>query len=337
LNPLIRGIQKRLSISRKVLSLFLVVLIFAALLGIVFAFIWSVISELQTFKSNWQSVFDSVNSFVSHLQTSMDGWYRLLPPDVVSTVNDLIDNTLDRIKAIVPSMLNSLVLNAKDIFSAIPSFAVATIIFIMGTYFITADYPRLRYMLTDHLSPELGSFLSRVKATATGAFGGYVKAEFILSVGVFFILLLGFLITKQSYGILLAALLAVLDFIPIIGAGTVMVPWAVVCIFSGNYRCSIELLVIWGVIVLFRRLAEPKIVGDNTGLSPILSLVSIYVGMRLAGVLGMVLAPVVTLVFINIIKMGTFNPFVIDLKLAVNDCLLFLKRTPKQDPPDDAD
>ena len=108
------------------------------------------------------------------------------------------------------------------------------------------------------------------------AFGGYVKAELILSVGVFFILLLGFTLIGQSYTLLLAFLLAVMDFIPIIGAGTVMIPWAVIDLFTGNLRHAIELMVIWGIIALFRRVGEPKAVGDQTGLPPVVSLISIY-------------------------------------------------------------
>lgn len=336
LNPLIRGIQKRLRISRGILSLLLIILIFAALGGLITAFFWSAITEIQSFADNWQSVSDSVSSYVTNLQHSMDNWLRLLPPELVTTVNETFSNFLVWLKSAVTFHVSSFAWDAGSFVSAIPSFAVATIIFIMGTYFITADYPRLRFLFTDHLSPDLREFLSRVKTTASGALGGYVKAEFLLSVIVFFILIACFLITQQSYGVLLAAVIAVLDFIPIIGAGTVLVPWAGFSFFTGDYRNAIEMLVIWGVIVLFRRLAEPKIVGDKTGLSPILSLVSIYVGMRLGGILGMILGPVVTLVFLNILKMGTLTPFANDLKLAVNDCMLFLKRTPKSEPPNEA-
>ena len=110
----------------------------------------------------------------------------------------------------------------------------------------------------------------------------------MLSVGVFFILLVGFILTRQSYGLLLALGLAVLDFIPIVGAGTVMVPWAVIALFTRDYVTAVNLMLIWGVIALFRRVMEPKFVGNQTGLSPILSLFSIYVGMKIAGVLGMI-------------------------------------------------
>lgn len=147
---------------------------------------------------------------------------------------------------------------------------------------------------------------------------------------VFFILLAGFTLMGQSYALLLAFLLAVMDFIPIIGSGTVMVPWAVISVVTGGYRTAIELMVIWGVIVLFRQVGEPKIVGGQTGLSPVLSLVSIYVGMRLGGVLGMILGPVLLLTFLNVCKMGVFSGLMDDLRLAADDARAFLADRPKR-------
>ena len=142
------------------------------------------------------------------------------------------------------------------------------------------------------------------------------------------ILLAGFVLTGQSYAVLLALLLAVLDFIPIIGAGTVMVPWAVIDLFLGQFGHAVELMVIWGIICVFRRVAEPKAVGSQTGLSPILSLVSIYVGMQVAGVLGMILGPVLCMVVINVCKTGLFDGLTADLRLAVDDTARFLRNRP---------
>ena len=122
-----------------------------------------------------------------------------------------------------------------------------------------------------------------------------------------------------------------MDFIPIIGAGTVMVPWAVVDLALGNIRESIELMVIWGLIALFRRVGEPKVVGDQTGLPPVVSLISIYVGMQLAGVLGMILGPVVCMVALNVFRLGIFNPVLEDIRLAAADLSAFLKHRPGRD------
>lgn len=167
-------------------------------------------------------------------------------------------------------------------------------------------------------------FCGQVRTTALAAFGGYLRAELLLSVGVFAILAVGFVVTRQSYALLLALGLSVLDFIPIVGSGTVMVPWAVIALFLGDYPAAIRMMAIWGVIAMFRRVMEPKFVGDQTGLSPILSLVSIYVGMRLAGVWGMILAPILVLVCQNLAQIGLFSGVRRDLSTAADDIAAIL-------------
>lgn len=147
------------------------------------------------------------------------------------------------------------------------------------------------------------------------------------------ILLAGFVLTRQSYAVLLALLLAVLDFIPIIGAGTVMVPWAVIDLFLGQLGHAVELMVIWGIICVFRRVAEPQGRGQPDRTVPILSLVSIYVGMQVAGVLGMILGPVLCMVVINVCKTGLFDGLTADLRLAVDDTARFLRNRPGRPAP----
>ena len=203
-------------------------------------------------------------------------------------------------------------------------FAVALVVFMMASYFITADYPRIRFLVTDRVPEAVHAFCSDFRRIFVEAFGGYLKSQLILSLGVFAILTVGFIIMGQPYGLLLALGLAVMDFIPIIGAGTVMVPWALVCVVTGEYMTAVALMVIWGIICLFRRVAEPKILGSQTGLSPILSLVGIYVGMQVGGVLGMILGPLLLLVLINLWKLGTFDKVIRDLKLAFEDVLALL-------------
>jgi predicted PurR-regulated permease PerM len=103
----------------------------------------------------------------------------------------------------------------------------------------------------------------------------------------------------------------------------------VILIFNGDLRKALSFLVIWGVINLFRRVAEPKVLGSQTGLSPVISLLSIYIGMRLGGVLGMILGPILCLVFLNIYRSGIFEGLAADLKLAVRDIAALLGNRPK--------
>lgn len=331
LNPMVKSLQKRLGLSRGILSLLLILLGFAAIGGILFGLGSSLVSEIQSLVENWESIWASLQSGLLILGDELDKLLAYMPYELENFINENLDNLYAWLSEWINVIIVEAGNRAKDVAFRLPPFVVALVVFIMGTYFITADYPRFRLKVTDRLSGEVKDFLSHVKSTALGAFGGYVRAEIIISIGVFLILLVGFLIVGQGYGVLLALVLAVLDFIPIIGSGTIMVPWAIIDLLTDKWSHGIGLLIVWGIICIFRRVAEPKAVGSQTGLSPVLSLVSMYVGMKLAGVLGMIFGPVLCMVVINICRTGIFDSLCGDLKLAVRDTAAILHTAPPGD------
>ena len=328
LNPLVKKLQRLLGWNRQVLTLLLLFLIFGLLGGGLALLVYAAAGQLVSLVQNWGGLLDSLQTVMDQLEALFARLLTLVPPQVNEIVENAGDSLFLWLSEAAPAALGNLGLEAGERAMGLPAFLVALVIFIMATFLLTADYPYLRSRYVQHLDEGLLRFLGQLRTTALGAFGGYVKAEFLLSVGVFFILLAGFFLIRQPYGLLLSLGLAVMDFIPIIGAGTVMVPWAVVALFTGDFTAAVELMAIWGVIALFRRVMEPKFVGDQTGLSPILSLVSIYVGMKLAGVLGMVFGPVVLLVVLNLAGMGMFRGARLDLEAAARDIAAILSERP---------
>ena len=328
LNPLVKKLQRLLGWNRQVLTLLLLFLIFGLLGGGLALLVYAAAGQLVSLVQNWGGLLDSLQTVMDQLEALFARLLTLVPPQVNEIVENAKDSLFQWLSEAAPAALGNLGLEAGERAMGLPAFLVALVIFIMATFLLTADYPYLRSRYVQHLDEGLLRFLGQLRTTALGAFGGYVKAEFLLSVGVFFILLAGFFLIRQPYGLLLSLGLAVMDFIPIIGAGTVMVPWAFVALFTGDLSAAVELMAIWGVIALFRRVMEPKFVGDQTGLSPILSLVSIYVGMKLAGVLGMVFGPVVLLVVLNLAGMGMFRGARLDLEAAARDIAAILSERP---------
>lgn len=329
LNPLVRWFQRRLGWSRSVLALVILLLLFGLVGAGIAYLVYAVGVELVSLAQNWDGLLVSLQGALDQMETVFSNLWAMVPPQLNESVNSVVDGLVAWLESAVPNLLNTMVDYTTNKAMGVPSFVVAMVIFLMASYFITADYPYLRTRVAQHMDESLLRFCNQIRVTALGAFGGYLKAEILLSVGVFFILMVGFFITRQPYGVLLALVLAVMDFIPIIGAGTVMVPWAVIALFTRDYPTAIEMMVIWGVIAMFRRVMEPKFVGDQTGLSPILSLVSIYVGMKVAGVLGMILGPTVFLVVLNLAGMGMFRGVRLDLEAAARDIAAILSVRPE--------
>jgi len=329
LNPLVRVLQKRMGISRKLLALILILIVFGFAGVILVVFFYNVANEMIALANNWQAIWDGMRGAIEQMGGVFSGLLNLMPDDIAETAFQLLEQFALWLQTGISNLFARFATQAATWAMGIPSFVVALVVFIMGAYFFSADYPHLRFLVTEHMPTGARTFFRMLRTTAVAAFGGYLRAQCILSIGVFFILLLGFFATGQSYALLLAFLLAVLDFIPIVGAGTAMVPWAAISLVTGDTRNAISLMVIWGVIVLFRRVGEPKVLGSQTGLSPILSLVSIYVGMQLAGVPGMILGPILCLVCFNIYRSGIFDTTLSDLKLAAQDIGALLKNGPK--------
>ena len=319
LHPPVRWLHKKLGISRRIISLTAIVLCCAAVGGALYALVCAAFLQVRQLTENWPALrqsflqlFEALSAFFADLSAD-------LPPVLANAIQNLLLGLLDWVQAILPAALDASLDGAGSLMSRVPSFAVAAVVFLLASYFITADYPRLRFLAADQFPAPIREFAGNFRRIFREAFGGYLKSQLILSLGVFFILAAGFFFTGQDYGLLLALLLALLDFVPIVGAGTVMIPWAVIDLVMGRYPAALSRLLIWGVIVLFRRFAEPKILGEQTGLSPILSLLGIYVGMRLGGVLGMVSGPLLLLVFLNLCRLGTFDPLWSDLRLCARD------------------
>ena len=329
LNPLVKKLQRALGWNRQVLSALVLLLLFGLIGGGLALLVYAAAGQLVSLVQNWSGLLDSLQSAMDQVEALFAHLLTLVPPQVTQLVESAGDDLFQWLSDVVPAVLADWGMEAGEKAMGLPSFLVALIIFVMAAFLMTADYPYLRSRAVQHLDEGVLRFLGQLRSTALGAFGGYLKAEFLLSVGVFFILLAGFFLIGQPYGLLLALGLAVMDFIPIIGAGTVMVPWAFIALFAGDFPAAVELMAIWGVIALFRRVMEPKFVGDQTGLSPLLSLVSIYVGMKLAGVLGMVFGPVVLLVILNLAGMGMFQGIRLDLSAAARDIAAVLSQRPE--------
>lgn len=328
LHPLIRLLQRRLGVPRKFSTLLILLLLFG-LLGAGIGYLgYAGGVELVALVQNWNGLLESLQSTLDQIEIMSAQLWRLVPPQLTAAVESVTQGFMEWLSSAMPNLLNAAVEYTTDKARGVPDVVLALIIYIMACYMLTVDYPYLRSQAVQHTHQRLLHFLKQVRDTALAAFGGYLRAEFLLSVVVFFILLVGFFVIGQPYGLLLALVLAVMDFIPIIGAGTVMVPWAVVDLFMGNYFHAVQLMVIWGAIALFRRVGEPKFVGDQTGLSPIASLISIYIGWRLAGMLGMILGPTIALIALNLIRLGIFEGVRLDLAAAAEDIMAVLRERP---------
>lgn len=323
--PLLRFFHNRWKLSRSLGSVLVILLALGTLGGLLAALVWKGWTELSALWQNWDQVWLMIQQTYDQLSQSLGKWLAYLPQQV----QDTVWNLSDRLLAWLEENFSALVPHTTSAVRSISSFVLAFLFFLMAWYFTASDYPHLRRLVRERVPLSLRRVAGEGKAAFTAAFGGYVKAQMLVSLGVMGILLVGFWLLRQPYWVLLAVLLGVLDFIPIIGSGTVMVPWGLILLVLGNWQRGVAMLAVWGIICLFRRMVEPKVLGDQTGLHPLLSLLAIYAGMKIGGVLAMILAPVLLLMLRNLWQAGMFHDTVRDLYLLFGDLYALLHRDPE--------
>ena len=156
-----------------------------------------------------------------------------------------------------------------------------------------------------------------IQRSFRNAVGGYFKAQLKIEVWIYILIFIGLLILKIEYAFLIAFGIAFIDLLPVFGAGTVMLPWAVVEILSGEYKLAVGLLIIWCIGQIVRQVIQPKIVGDSIGLDPIPTLFLLYIGYHMAGVMGMILALPIGIILINLYEEGVFDTTKESVKILV--------------------
>lgn len=319
LSPAARWLQKKLRLSRPAGAALSVLLTFGVAGGGLAALLWSAGREVWDLLQHWQELWETLSGSLSALTERLTALSALLPKEAGALLEGLFQSLGEQLDRAVPALFSALARRAADAAMGLPSFFLSLMVFLLATYFITASLPSFRLRWQQSLSRSGRVRLSVLRTVTLSAFGGYLRAQLLLSLGVFLLLLPGFTLLRQPYALLLSVLLSVLDFIPIVGSGTAMVPWAVVSFCFGDRARAVGIFLLWAAVALFRQIAEPRVLGGQTGLSPLVSLLSVYVGLKLWGVAGMILTPVLCLVVRGLISSGAADGLIADGKLLLRD------------------
>ncbi len=180
---------------------------------------------------------------------------------------------------------------AGDMITAIPGIAFGAAVTVIGSFYLTMDREGVARGLSAVLPSGMNRVSRRVMDAVKGGLGKYVRAYLIIMAVTFCELFIGFLILRIRYAFLLAAVIAAVDILPVLGSGTVIVPWAAMLALTGDVRRAAGLTVLLAVMWVIRQFTEPRLVGKSMGVHPFLSLCAAYVGFTLAGVPGLFAAP----------------------------------------------
>ena len=203
-----------------------------------------------------------------------------------------VEATFDDTSALMEQLSRRLTASVTGTLTRVPRTVLMLATGILAGFMISGRLPRLKKAISDRIPQAWRARYIPALQHIKSALLGWLKAQLKLSAVTWIIVGIGFLLLKIPYGLLWAALVALVDAVPVLGTGTVLVPWALVEFLQGHTGQGVGLLVIYGIALPVRTILEPRLVGRQLGLDPLLTLAAFYAGFVLWGIGGMLLAPV---------------------------------------------
>jgi sporulation integral membrane protein YtvI/tRNA pseudouridine(38-40) synthase len=306
-SPLVRFFEEKVKIKRKAGSAFVIVAVIALVILILYLVGAKLTDEIMGLIGALPDIWDSAENDFADIGQNLSVIYNRFPADVQQSIMDVIN----QIGSYVGDLLGKIgtpTINAVGNFAKqVPSILIGLIMALLSSYFFVAERDQLATWFRKHTPAEVLSWYYMLKRGLVKAVGGYLKAQLKIEVWMYLLLVIGLAVLQVDYALLIALGIAFLDFLPFFGTGTVMVPWAILKILSSDYKMAIGLLIIWGSGQLARQLIQPKIVGDSVGMPPLPTLFLLYIGYKLGGVVGMIVAVPVGLIALTMYQQGALQ------------------------------
>lgn len=303
IEPLIRRVMKITNFSRKVSAIITLIIVFSIIIGLLVWGIASLITEASVILDNLNVNVENIANKVSEIITNFNFDNIKIPNQIKEIAQNSFNNIVGNGSNIAENILNGII----NMVTNIPKMLIYIAITIIATYFVCADKMYLLDQLEHHLPRNWVNKFGIKLRKVISSLGDYLKAECVIILISFFIVLVGLLIFNMvgmnvKYPLIIAIFIGFVDALPILGSGTVLIPWAVVAAFNGDITLAISLVVLYIIIIVTRQLAEPKIVSNHIGIHPVFTLIAMYTGFKIIGVIGMFVGPIVLIILKDIFE-----------------------------------
>ena len=225
--------------------------------------------------------------FFEEITINLENIFRDLDPDVMASLENVGQQLLEGAGTLISTLSGAAVGALSGAAISLPGLFLDMVLMIITTFFLAVDYETVKSFSLRQLDEKAKTLLWEIKDYVGGTLWVCLRSYFIIMAITFAQLALGLSVLRVSHAVLIALLIAVFDILPVVGTGAIMIPWAVLTAIQGNLRLSIGLFVLYVVIVVVRNIVEPKIVGGQLGLHPIVTLASMMVGVQLFGIIGL--------------------------------------------------
>lgn len=292
LKPIVTFLTQRFG-ARKWMSLF-VITVFYLIIGtfLVWGF-FNLISFVQSLSRNLPIFYaNSVEPAIGDVTNWAAGLLKNIDEGLASFMLQFIDTAFEALKSFLNSASSSVLSFVTRFAGSVPSALISVLIAIISSFFFTLDYQKIVNTFLNILPEKQAGLVMDIRTGFVRVTGKYLRAYATLMTITFIELSIALLILRVPNAFTIAALIACVDILPVLGTGSVMIPWGIWQLAVGNRGLGLSLLVVYAIITVIRNVLEPKIIGDQIGLHPLVTLICIYVGLKLFGFIGLLGVPI---------------------------------------------
>ncbi len=305
--PVVRFFEEKFKVKRKAVSAIVIIAVIAVVVLAVYLIGAKLVKEgigfINEVPKLWEIVLDEFNQ----VGKSLEVLYVKLPGDVQDKIQKITSEMGTYFEGIIGNISAPTFEAVGNVAKQIPDIIMAVIICLLSAYFFVADKGYMAQVAEKYVPASIRYNFELIKRSFRKAIGGYFKAQFKIECWIYLLLVIGLLILNVKYALLVGLGIAFLDFLPVFGTGTVMIPWAVIAFLGKDYRMTFGLVIIWLVGQLVRQIIQPKIVGDSIGVDAIPTLFLLYIGYKIGGVVGMIFAVPIGIIIANLYEEGVFE------------------------------
>lgn len=292
-------LAKRLKVKTKTAAVTLTLVTYLFLGALIFLVVWRLIVQSIDFSQLIINRIKENPKAFSLLGERLGAALNTLPDEISKSIISSIENLFEEAIKFLGSFASK---SAAQLIKKTPQILFCTAVTVVASCYIAGDYERLKNFICAVIEKRRWERIQKIKAILVDSVlkiaWGYIK----LSAITFVELTVGLLLLKIKYAPLIAFLIALVDLLPVLGCGTVLLPWAVVCFLTGNFYRGTALCIIYILILVVRYYLEPRIIGKGVGINPLFILLAMFLGFGLGSVGGMLIFPVVLIVVVNYYK-----------------------------------
>ncbi|TWI55812.1 sporulation integral membrane protein YtvI [Halalkalibacter nanhaiisediminis] len=302
LSPAVHALHKRVKIKRHI-AVLIVFTLFVCFIGFTGYYLTTqAVTQGTLIIENLPQYINDLNRAWLNFQRNLESEFENLPPDLVQEINFQVTQALNEMRATISD--RNLINDVASIISSIPGYFVTFIVYLIALFLFMLELPSLKQKLYTFFSEKTKEKVNFMTARLTFVIWGFFKAQFLVSIIIFIVSLIGLLFIDPEVALLMSFIIWIIDFIPLIGSIVILAPWAIFQLIVGDVSTGTQLLILAAVLLIIRRTVEPKVMGQQIGLSPLATLIAMYLGLVFFGIMGFVIGPLIVIAFTSAKEAG---------------------------------